>query len=93
MTSIQDFAVRKVLALAPLSISAISHTAVASIIMVTTVHVIIIWVITDSFATGTIITDKGVLITKDMGVTRPSLDIAAIRSKKWNNNCVNKEVL
>jgi len=76
-----------------LSISAISHTAVTSIKMVTTVHVIIIRVITDSFATGTIITDKGGLGTKDMGVTRPSFYIAAIRSKKWNKNCVNKEVL
>lgn len=76
-----------------LSISAISHTAVTAIIMVTTVHVINITVIMDSFATGTISTDKGGLGTKDMGVTRPSLDIVAIRSNKWNKNCVNKEVL
>ncbi len=76
-----------------LSISAISHTAVTSIIMVTIVHVIIIAVIMDCFATGTISTDKSGLGTKDTGVTRLSLDIAAIRSKKWNKNCVNKEVL
>jgi len=76
-----------------LSISAISHPAVTSIIMVTTAHVINIRVIMDSFATGTISADKGGLVTKDMGITRPSLDIAAIRSKKWNKNCVNKEVL
>ena len=63
----------------PLRISAISHTAVTSIIMVTTVHVIIIVVIMDSFATGTISKDKGGLGTKEVGVTRPSLDIAAIK--------------
>ena len=65
-------------AVSTLSKSAISHTAVTSIIMVTTVHVIIIAVIMDSFATGTISKDKGGLGTKDMGVTRLSLDIAAI---------------
>ncbi len=80
-------------AVSTLSISAISHPAVTAILRITTVHVIIITVLMDSFATGTISTDKGGLGTKDMGVTRPSLDIAAIRSKKWNKNCVNKEVL
>ncbi len=62
-----------------LSISAISHTAVASIIMVTTAHVKIIAVIMGSFATGTISKDKGGLGTKEVGVTRPPLDIAAIK--------------
>ncbi len=61
-----------------LSISAISHPAVTASIRVTTVHVIIIAVIMDSFVTGTISKDKGGLGTKDMGVTRLSLDIAAI---------------
>ncbi|MFQ5851790.1 MAG: hypothetical protein ACE5JU_14560 [Candidatus Binatia bacterium] len=55
-----------------LSISAISHTAATAIIMVTTVPVIIIAVIMDSFATGTMGTDRGGLSTMDMGVTRPS---------------------
>ncbi len=65
-------------AVSTLSISAISHPAVTASIRVTTVHVIIIGVIMDGFATGTISTDKGGLGTKDMGVTRLSLDIAAI---------------
>ncbi len=67
-----------------LSISAISHPAVTAIVRVTTVHVIIITVVMDSFAICTIGTDTGYLGTADMGVTRLPLDIAAIRSKKWN---------
>ncbi len=67
-----------------LSISAISHPAVTASIRVNTVHVKIIAVIMGSFAAGTIGTDTGCLGTKDMGVTRLSLDIAAIRLKKWN---------
>lgn len=57
-----------------LSISANFCTAVTAIIMATTVDVIIIPVIMDSFSTGTI-------GTMDMGVTPPSLDIAAISLK------------
>jgi hypothetical protein len=68
-----------------LSISAISHLAVTAVIRVTTVHVLIIAVIMDSFDTGTIGTDRGCLGTMNTGVTPPpSLDIAAIRLKKWN---------
>jgi hypothetical protein len=58
-----------------LSISANFCTAVTAIIMVTTVDVIIIVVIMESFASGTI-------GSMDMGVTPPSLDIAAISLKK-----------